>query len=65
MCKPGLVAQLVTCPTADPGVESLIPAQSHTLEVVDREIISKVILPLLIQGGLLSVTGKSVCRKYW
>ena len=43
--------------TADPEVESLIPAWSHTFVEIDHEIISTVILLLpLIQEGLLSVT---------
>ena len=47
---PVRVAQSVTCLatdaslTADPGVESLIPAWSHTFVVIDHEIISTVIL---------------------
>ena len=47
---PGRVAQSVTCLvtdaklTADPGVASSIPAQSHTFVEVDHEIISTVIL---------------------
>ena len=47
---PGRVAQLVTCLvtnaklTADPGVASSIPAQSHTFVEIDHEIISTVIL---------------------
>ena len=46
----GHVAQLVTCLatdaslTADPGVASSIPAQSHTFVEIDYEIISTVIL---------------------
>ena len=42
----GRVAQSVTCLatdaslTADPGVASLIPAQSHTFVEIDHEIIS-------------------------
>ena len=46
----GRVAQSVTCLatdaclTADPGVASLIPAQSHTFVEIEHEIISKVIL---------------------
>ena len=55
-----------TCLTADPGVGSLIPARSHTFMEIDREIISTVILLLLlIQEGLLSVTSESMCTKYW
>ena len=47
---PGPVAQSVTCLatdaclTADPGVPSSIPAQSHTFMDDDHEIISAVIL---------------------
>ena len=36
--------QLVACLTADPGVTSLIPAQSHTFVDINHEIISLVIL---------------------
>ena len=48
--KRGCVAQSVkcltadTCLTADPGVESSIPARSHTFVEIDHEIISTVIL---------------------
>ena len=48
--SPGRVAQSVTCLatdaklTADPGVASSIPAQSHTFVEIDHEIISTVIL---------------------
>ena len=42
--------QSVDSPNADPGVASLIPAQSHTFVEIDHEILSTVILlPLLIQ----------------
>ena len=47
---PGRVAQSVTCLatdtclTADPGVVSLIPVQSHTFVEIDHEIISTFIL---------------------
>ena len=47
---PGRIVQSVTCLatdanlTADPGVASSIPAQSHTFVEIDREIISTVIL---------------------
>ena len=47
---PGRVAQSVTCLatdaslTADPGVASSIPAQSHTFVEIDHEIISTIIL---------------------
>ena len=48
--SPGRVAQSVTCLatdaslTADPGVASSIPSQSHTFVEIDHEIISTVIL---------------------
>ena len=48
--EPGRVAQSITCLTADasltanPGVASLIPAQSHTFVEIDHEMISTVIL---------------------
>ena len=48
--EPGRVAQSVTCLatdaclTADPGVASSIPFQSHTLVEIDHEMISTVIL---------------------
>ena len=48
-----------TCLTADPGVASSIPAQSHTL--IDLKIISMVTSLPLIQEGLLSVTSESLC----
>ena len=47
---PCRIAQSVTCLTKDvsltanPGVASSIPAQSHTFMVIDHEIISSVIL---------------------
>ena len=47
---PGRVAQSVTCLatdaclTADPGVDSSIPARYHTFVEIDREIISTVIV---------------------
>ena len=60
--SPGPIAQ----PTADSGVVSLIPALSHSFMEIDQEIISTVILLLsLIQEGLMSVTSKSMCKKYW
>ena len=63
---PGFVAQPGTSLTADPGVPSSIPVRSHTFIEIDHEIISTVILlPLLIQEGLLSVTSGIMCTKYW
>ena len=62
----GFAARLIASLTADPGVASLIPARSHTFVEIDHEIISTLILLLtLIQEGLLSVTSKSMCTKYW
>ena len=43
--------------TADPGVSSLIPAQSHTLVEIDHEIISSAIL-------LLSADSRRVVVSY-
>ena len=53
--------------TADPGVASSIPAQSHTFVEIDHEIISNVILlhsAESFQEGL-SVTRESMCTKFW
>ena len=58
-----LVAQSVASPAADTGVTSLIPAWSHSFVEIDHKMISMVIL-LLIQEGLLSVTSESMCTKY-
>ena len=44
---------------------SSVPARSHTFMEIDDEIVSTVILLLLIQEGLLSVTSKSMCTEYW
>ena len=63
---PGPVLQWVVSQTADPGIVSLIPAQSHTFVEIDHKIISTIILLLpLIQEGLLSVTSENMCKKYW
>ena len=49
-CRPGCVAQSVTCLatdaclTADPGIPSSITSRSHTFVEIDHEIISTVIL---------------------
>ena len=49
-CKPGRVAQWVTCLatdaclTADPGVASSIPVRSPSFVEIDHEMISTVIL---------------------
>ena len=63
---PGPIAQSVANLTVDPGVVSLIPAQSHTFVEIDHEIISTAIfLLLLIQEWFLSITSESMCTKYW
>ena len=62
---PGRVAQSVTCLatdaslTADPGVASSIPAQSHIFYGHSPPF------RWIIQEGLLSVTSKSMYTKYW
>ena len=55
MVVPGHVAQSVVCLTQEPEVPGSIPGPGHILSFL---------LPL-IQEGELSVTGKSMCRKYW
>ena len=47
---------------ADPGVQSLIPARSHTFVAIDHEIISTVILllPLIQEGVVVSYKRKYV-----
>ena len=74
MTVPGRIAQSVkflatdASLTADPGVASLIPFQSHTFVEIDHEIISMAILPPSaesVKKGCLSVTSKSICTKYW
>ena len=70
----GRVARSVTCLatdgslTADPGLASSILAQSINFVEIDYEIISTVILlpsAESFQEGLLSLTSKSMCTKYW
>ena len=47
----------------DPGVASRIPVWSHTSKEINHEIYSTVILLLvLIQEGLLSITSESMCK---
>ena len=50
------------CLTADPGVESSIPARYHTFEEIDHEIISTVIL--LPSADLFKKVVVSYKRKY-
>ena len=62
----GPVAQSVASQTADPGIARSIPARSYVFFEIYHEIISLVIFfHQLIQEGLLSVTSKSMCTKYW
>ena len=74
MASPGPEAQSVMCLatdarlTADPGVASSILGWFHTFVEIDHEMISTVILlpsAESFQEGLLSVTSKSMCTKYW
>ena len=51
---------VITSLTEDPG-----PGWSHSSVEIGHEIISTIILLLLIQEGLLSVTRESMCTKYW
>ena len=62
----GAVEQSVGSPTADPCVASSILSRSYTVVEIDHEIIIAVILLLLLtQEGLISVTSESICTKYW
>ena len=70
---PGRIAQSVTCLatdaclTADPGVASSIPVQSHTFVEIDHEMISTVILlPSAdsFKQGCCQLQAK-VCANYW
>ena len=62
---PGSIAQSIMYLAGGPGVASSIPTQSHTFVEIDREIISTAILSSADSRGLLSVTSKSMCMKYW
>ena len=46
-------------------IMSLILVQSHTLVEIYHEMFSMIILLLLIQERLMSVTRESMCAKYW
>ena len=61
--KPGPILQSIVSPTADPVVTSSITALSNTFVEIGHEIISSVLLLLLIQEGLLSVTSESMSTK--
>ena len=64
---PGHLAQSVVSLIANQGVAGLSPSQATYFRGdIYHEIISMVILPLpLIQEGQISVSGKSMCTKYW
>ena len=66
LCLSGTIGQSVVCLTAEPGGCKFKSQPSHTTFVkIDNKIFFMVILPhLLIQGGHLSITGKSMCTKY-
>ena len=53
--------------TADLEFQVQIPAWPHNLfMVIDHEIMSMVILPLLLlQVGQLLIADESVCTEYW
>ena len=62
------VAQSVMCLTADPGVWSFNPVQSHTFVEIDHEIIpTAILLPSADSRRVVnkSVTSESMCTKYW
>ena len=62
----GPLVQSVVSKTADPGIASSILTWSHTFVKIDHEIISMaILLLLLIQEELFSVTRESMCTKYW
>ena len=69
----GLVAQSVTCLTADtsltvdPWVAGYIPARSHTFVEIDHEIISTTILlpPTDSRRVVVSYKRESMCTEYW
>ena len=50
--------QSVTCMTVEPGVASLIPAQSHTFAEIDHEIISTATLLRLADSRRVVVSYK-------
>ena len=59
----GPIVQSVTSLNVDPGILSLIQAQSHTFMEIDQDFFSMFNLLLsLIQEGLMSVTRESITR---
>ena len=43
------IKQLVASPTADPGVVSLIPAQSHTFVEIDCKVLVNRLVKLVLE----------------
>ena len=64
---PGRLAQAEVSLIVNPGVvgSSPGPARPHAVVEIYHEIISKVILPLPLIHGQMSVSGESMCTKYW
>ena len=60
-----MVAQSVTCLTADSGVASSILARSHTFTEIDHEIISKAIILLSADSRIVVISYKQKGIKYW
>ena len=60
MDVPSRIAQSVICLTADPGVVSLVTAQSLTFMEIDHEISTAILLPSTDSRVVLSYKGKYV-----
>ena len=64
--KLGCLAQSGASLSANQGVAGSSPGPPHAFMEIYHEMISMVILPLpLIQEGQMSVSGESMCTKYW
>ena len=60
------IAQSVMCLTADPGVVSSIPIQSHTFLEIDREIISTAfLLPSAYSRRVVVSYMQKYVPRYW
>ena len=62
MVRPGRVAQLVVSLIADPGVVSLI---RRNMQIYHEIFLKVILLFLLTQEELLSVTIESMFTEYW
>ena len=60
-----ILAHLLFTPALVTGVTISIPTPFHTFMENGHEAISTIILLLLIQEGLMSVTSQSRCTEYW